>query len=226
MAGSLDGPVSRYLNRRISVPLAGLLKPTPITPNQVSALALLIALGAAVLIALGANVAGGVLVQVSSIADGVDGDLARAKGMASRFGGLLDAVLDRYADAAIAAGMAWYAFERESWPQPLLVGMVAGTGFLLVSYSRARIETEGGLDVTASLLGFASRDVRLLALAAGAVAGQSYWTLVVAGAVSYGTVCWRLLGFRRGSSSIGQYSPDKARDMMRGSTGEEPSGRA
>ncbi|MDE3094389.1 MAG: CDP-alcohol phosphatidyltransferase family protein [Chloroflexota bacterium] len=225
MAGSLDGPVSRHLNRRVSVPLAALLRPTPVTPNQVSALALLVALAAAVLIALGAHVAGGVLVQVSSVVDGVDGDLARAKAMASRFGGLLDAVLDRYADAAIAAGMAWYAFEREQWPQPLLAGLAAATGFLLVSYSRARIEAEGGRDVTAALLGFASRDVRLLALAVGAAAGQAYWTLVAVGAFSYATVGWRLWGLRRASSS-GQYSTEETRDMMRGSAGEEPSGRA
>ena len=102
------------------------------------------------------------LIQASSIVDGVDGDLARAKNMASTFGGLFDAVLDRYADAAIAGGMAWYAFAHEDWPAPLVVGFAAMVGFILVSYSRARLETEGGLDAASELLGFASRDVRLL----------------------------------------------------------------
>lgn len=201
MASSLDGPVSRYLNRRVSIPLARLLASTRITPNQVSVAALLIAFGAAALIAAGATITGGVLVQASSIIDGVDGDLARAKGMASRFGGIFDAVLDRYADAAIAAGMAWYAFERQSWPQPLLVGMAAAVGFLMVSYSRARLETAAGTEVTADLLGVASRDVRLLALAVGAAAGQAYWTLVVMGAASWATVGWRLLAFHARASS-------------------------
>ena len=201
MASSLDGPVSRYLNRRVSVPLAHLLAPTRITPNQVSLAALLIAVAAAALIAGGAIIAGGVLVQVSSIVDGVDGDLARAKRMASRFGGILDAALDRYADAAIAAGMAWYAFHHQSWPQPLLVGLAAAVGFLLVSYSRARLETAGGPEMAAALLGITSRDVRLLALAVGAAAGQAYWTLVVLGAASWATVAWRLLAFRAAGSS-------------------------
>jgi CDP-L-myo-inositol myo-inositolphosphotransferase len=202
MAGSLDGPVSRYLNRRFSVPAAHLLKRTPVTPNQVSVSALLVALAAAVLIATGAVIAGGVLVQLSSVIDGIDGDLARAKAMTSRFGGLFDSVLDRYADAAIAAGMGWYAFEHESWPQPLLVGMAAAAGFLMISYSRARLETAGGREAAVELIGFASRDVRLLLLAAGAAAGQAYWTLVVVGAFSYLTVCWRVWGFWRRSSSI------------------------
>lgn len=197
MAGSLDGPVSRYLNRRFSVPIAEALRPTPLTPNQISAAALAIALGAAALIALGWNIAGGALVQVSSVVDGVDGDLARAKRMASRFGGLFDATLDRYADAAIAAGMAWYAYRFESWPQPLLVGMLAAVGFIIVSYSRARLEGAAGRQAAERLLGFASRDVRLLVLAIGAMIGYAYWALVLVAAASYLTVVWRLAAFRR-----------------------------
>ena len=38
--------------------------------------------------------------------DGADGDLARLKNMTSPFGGFFDAVLDRYADAAILGGLA------------------------------------------------------------------------------------------------------------------------
>jgi phosphatidylglycerophosphate synthase len=196
MTGSLDGPVSRYLNRRISVPLAKALARTPATPNQVSVAALAIAVAAAVLLAAGRNIEGGLLIQASSIVDGMDGDLARAKAMASRFGGLFDAVLDRYADAAIALGLAWYAYRHEDWPAPLLVGIVAAVGFLMVSYSRARLEDEGGRELASDLLGVASRDVRLLVLAVAAVLGQAYWALLLVGAASYLTVGWRLVALR------------------------------
>jgi phosphatidylglycerophosphate synthase len=196
MTGSLDGPVSRYLNRRISVPLAKALARTPATPNQVSVAALAIAVAAAVLLAAGRNIEGGLLIQASSIVDGMDGDLARAKAMASRFGGLFDAVLDRYADAAIAVGLAWYAYRHEDWPAPLLVGIVAAVGFLMVSYSRARLEDEGGRELASDLLGVASRDVRLLVLAVAAVLGQAYWALLLVGAASYLTVGWRLVALR------------------------------
>lgn len=196
MPGALEGPVSRYLNRRFSVPIASALAHTPLTPNQASLIAFAIAGGALWLLAIGRNIEAGVLIQVSSIVDGVDGDLARAKAMASRFGGLFDAALDRYADAAIAGGMAWWALEHEDWSQPLLVGMAAAVAFMMVSYSRARLEREGGLDVASDLLGVASRDVRLLVLAVGAIAGQAYWALVVMGALSYATVAWRLWRFR------------------------------
>lgn len=196
MSASLDGPVSRYINRRFSVPIAAALAPTPLTPNQASVAALLLAFGALALLAAGRNIEAGVLIQVSSIVDGVDGDLARAKHMASRFGGVFDAALDRYADVAIAGGMAWWALEHEDWPQPLLVGLAAAVGFLMVSYSRARLEREGGAGVASDLLGVASRDVRLLVLAAGAIAGQAYGALMVMGVLSYATVAWRLWRFR------------------------------
>lgn len=194
---NLDGPVSRYLNRRFSVPIARALARTPTTPNQVSVAAFAMALGALTLLAIGRNIEAAALIQTSSIVDGVDGDLARAKNAASTFGGLFDAVLDRYADAAIAGGMAWYAFNREDLPAPLVVGFAAIVGFILVSYSRARLETEGGRDVASDLLGVASRDVRLLALAVGAALGQCWWTLLVVAALSYATVAWRLWRFRR-----------------------------
>jgi len=92
--------------------------------------------------------------------------------------------------------MAWYAFDHENWPAPLVVGFAAVVAFILVSYSRARLETEGGKDVAFDLLGIASRDVRLLVLAIGAAFGQCWWTLVVVAALSYATVAWRLWRFR------------------------------
>lgn len=197
MASSLDGPVSRYLNRRVSVPLASLLRPTPVTPNQVSVAAFAMAIASMLLLGAGRNIEAGVLIQASSIVDGVDGDLARAKHMASRFGGTFDAVLDRYADAAIAGGMAWYAFEHEGYEHAFVVGFAALVGFLMVSYSRARLEREGGVEAASDLLGLASRDVRLLLLAIGAAAGFAFWALIAVGALSYATVAWRLIAFQR-----------------------------
>jgi len=196
MAGSLEGPVSRYLNRRVSVPAARILAHTPVTPNQVSVSALAVAGGAFALLWAGRNVEAGVLIQASSVIDGIDGDLARAKQMASRFGGVFDAVLDRYADALIAGGMGWYAYRHEDWPQPLLLAFAAAVGFLLVSYSRARLETEVGVDAVAASPPPASRDVRLLVLAVGVVVGQCWLALALVATLSYLSVALRLARIR------------------------------
>lgn len=149
------------------------------------------ALGVLGLFAWGAHIAAGLLIQATSVADGVDGDLARAKGQATPFGAVFDAVLDRYADAAIVGGMAWWAWQHEEWPQPLLLGLLALVGFFMVSYSRARLET-ADRDVLMAVPFLASRDVRLLLAAIGSVAGQVYWTMAVLAGLCYLLVALRL----------------------------------
>jgi phosphatidylglycerophosphate synthase len=209
-ASSLEGPVSRYLNRRLSRPLARLLAPTPVTPNQVSLFSFLVALAAFAAFGLDQPIVAGVLIQASSIIDGADGDLARLQGSASRFGAIFDACLDRAADAFIVAGMAWWAFDHpdSSGPLPFVVGLATMTGFLMTSYSRARMEHEGYRELLAGPALLASRDVRLLLAAIGSAVGQPYWTLVVLGSATYLALAWRLWIVYR---SQGEHGSEPAR---------------
>lgn len=195
-----DGIVSRYLNRPLSRPAARALQRTAITPNAVTAFTVLLAFATGAMIAAGWNIAGGILIQAVSVIDGVDGELARLKSQATRFGAVFDAVTDRYGDAATLAGMTVYAVRFESHPQAEFIGMLAVSAALIVSYSRARIEADlpdvvagGSLD---SIFGLASRDVRSLVAAAGTVAGQCYWTLIVLAVMSAATIAWRLAYLR------------------------------
>ncbi|MCY3506137.1 MAG: CDP-alcohol phosphatidyltransferase family protein [Chloroflexi bacterium] len=201
----MDGIVSRHVNRRVSRPLAAGLAHTPVTPNGATWFTLAFSLGMGALVAVGQHVAGGIGIQLASIIDGVDGDLARLTGKTSRFGAALDAIADRYADAAILGGMTVYAARFEDWPNAAVVGALALAGSLTVSYSRARAEAEGVWGVVGgrwSVVGglgmLATRDVRLLVAAAGTVAGQCYWTLVVLGVASGVTVAVRLVRGRFG----------------------------
>ena len=191
-----DGIVARHLNRRLSRPLAAALAPTPLTPNLVTFATLALAFGVAALIAVGWNIAGGVGIQVVSVIDGVDGELARLKGLSTRFGAALDAIADRYADAAILGGMTIYAARFEDLPRPEVVGALALAGALSVSYSRARIEASMRLPPSDGLFGLASRDLRLLIAAIGTALGQCYWTLALLAVASGLTVAWRLLALR------------------------------
>ena len=206
---SYDGIVSRYLNRPLSRPAARALARTPATPNAMTSVTLLLAIAAAAMLAAGWNIAGGIGIQVVSVVDGVDGELARLKNMATRFGAVFDAVTDRYADALMLAGMTVYAVRFEDLPRAEVVGALALAGALIVSYSRARIEADlpqalegGALD---SIFGLASRDVRSLVMAVGAVAGQCYWTLVIVAVISGATIAWRLAYLR--AKGIGGPTP-------------------
>ena len=191
MATIYNGWVSRHLNRRVSVPMARLLAQTPATPNQVSVGALLIAIGSMAAYIAGVGYLGGILAQISSIVDGADGDLARLKGITSAFGGFFDSVLDRYADSAVLLGLTYWAAEGSGvgvWS----VGFAALAGTFAVTYTRARIETVPGRPFDTGFASAASRDVRLMIVMIGSIAGLGFPTLLVIAILTNSVVALRI----------------------------------
>ena len=192
-----DGFVSRHLNRRISRPLARLLSHTPATPNQVSMAGLGIALASFFSFVYGSHIAGAILVQASSVVDGVDGDLARLKGMGSDFGGFMDSMLDRYADTLIILGVTLWAASESSEVHVWLLGFWALAGSFGVTYSRASIERVKANVFDSGITSAASRDVRLLVVMVGGLAGQSLGILIALVCLTNAVVLLRLLYARR-----------------------------
>ena len=126
-----DGFISRVINRRFSLRITRLLAATSITPNQVTFLSFLAAASAAVFFALGRPFFGGLLAQLASIIDGVDGEIARLKFSRSSFGEVFDSMLDRYGDYLIVMGMAYAWHSATGHPAALLVGAAALAGMPL-----------------------------------------------------------------------------------------------
>ena len=188
-----DGFISKHVNRKLSDPLARMLAGTRITANQATCGATGIAVLSFVSLAMGQNILGGILAQVSSVADGIDGSLARLKGMTSVFGGILDSVLDRYADAIIVLGMILWSRSHESSPGIWLVGFLAMIGILCVSYTRTRIDPEHRLLFDKGLASIASRDIRLFLIMLGCVVGQVYFCLATIAILTNLVVFYRLV---------------------------------
>ncbi len=136
---SHDGPVARLLNRPISIRLSTLLARTPVTPNQISLFSFMLALSAAFMLSKDSYfwfAAGGLIAQLASIIDGCDGEIARMKWQQTEYGAWLDAVLDRYADAFLIAGVTWHVANYNmmgnlGW----LIGILALAGSLINSYT-------------------------------------------------------------------------------------------
>ena len=196
MASVYDGIVSRHVNRRLSRPIARLLSHTPATPNQVSVLSLAIAAGAFVSFLYGQPIVGGLLAQLCSIVDGVDGDLARLTGSASRFGGFLDAVIDRYADALILLGVSVWAASESDPGLAWTAGFAALAGSFAVTYTRARIDEGHRTLFDRGLGSLASRDVRLLIIMIGSIAGFGTPTLILLAVLTNAVVIVRLVQAR------------------------------
>ncbi len=93
----VEDPVNLWLHRPLAYAFVAAVYRTPITPNQVTFLAMAVGLTAASCWVYGTKasmLAGGILLWVSAILDGADGILARAKKMSSAFGRALDGVAD------------------------------------------------------------------------------------------------------------------------------------
>ena len=193
MEAVYDGYISKYVNRKASEPMARLLAKTRVTPNQVSWAAFGIAISSFVSFVLGQNIIGGLLVQLSSIVDGIDGSLARLKGMTSEFGGFLDSVLDRYADILIVLGLTLWSLSHETYSGIWLASFLAIAGTICISYTRARISPNHRHFFDKGLKSLASRDIRLFLIMLGAVIGQAYFCLITIAAITNLAVLYRLI---------------------------------
>jgi phosphatidylglycerophosphate synthase len=133
MNKSFEGPVDALINWRVSMPITRVLarRSLAVTPNQVTLAAIAVGLAAALL----ASRAGyamlalaGVLLELNSILDSCDGELARLRYQYSRLGQWLDNLADDVVDnvfliaVGAALGGAW------QW-----LGLAAAAGRWLVA---------------------------------------------------------------------------------------------
>jgi CDP-L-myo-inositol myo-inositolphosphotransferase len=168
-----DGPVSRLLNRPLSTRLSMALAPLRPAPDLVSLVALGLGLAGAALLAAGQGLAAGLLVQASSVAGGMDGEVARLQLRGSPRGALLDGLLDRVGDAAILAGLGLWALDGHDGQGVLVLTVAATTGALLSMASKDRAAALGLPPAPERTLGWllGCRDGRLLLVAVGAALG-------------------------------------------------------
>jgi len=136
-----------------------------VPPEVFNALGVLLGFAALAAYASGKLALGGWMLLASGLADVLDGVAARVRGLVSRYGAFLDSTLDRFAEAAAFVGLV--LFYRA--PGAVVVVVVALTGSLLVSYTRARGE---GLGVQCKL-GVLQRAERLILLGLGSLLDPS-----------------------------------------------------
>jgi choline kinase/phosphatidylglycerophosphate synthase len=123
-----DGPVSRWLNRPISIQFSRAFIALGVTPNQISFLTLLLGLMAAWSISCGnyAHVAiAGLLFQLSSILDGSDGEVAKLRMTGSRKGEWIDTLVDCLTYLAFFTGVIVGHYQRTQSFAVLSVGFLS-----------------------------------------------------------------------------------------------------
>jgi 1L-myo-inositol 1-phosphate cytidylyltransferase / CDP-L-myo-inositol myo-inositolphosphotransferase len=184
-----DGPVSRLVNRPLSTRLSMALAPLRPAPDLVSLVAFALGLAGAALLA----------VHASSVADGVDGEVARLQLRGGPRGALLDGVLDRVGDAAILAGLGLWALDGHAARGVLALTVAATAGALLSMASKDRAAALGLPPAPERALGWllGGRDGRLLLVAVGALLGAPLAALAAVTATSALSLGLRVAFLRR-----------------------------
>jgi CDP-diacylglycerol--glycerol-3-phosphate 3-phosphatidyltransferase len=155
--GKFRAPVDRAVK-----PIGNGLRRTGLTPDHLTIIGLLVAVGAAVAIGTGRLILGVVLVVLAALPDLFDGALAKASNTSSQRGAFFDSVVDRVTDATLYFGVAWYLASTHGAHAAMLPMAVMGMSSV-ISYQRAKAESLG-LDAKGGLM---ERAERIIALCLG-----------------------------------------------------------
>ena len=202
-----DGIISKQFNRKISTLISRYLVNTSITPNMISFTILMMAIPTFLLLASGIYpwlILGGLLIQLMSILDGVDGEIARMKFARSSWGEFLDANLDKYVDTAAVAGMTlgFLKITGNSWIIPISLFLIFGLG--LDGYMPNKFQVITGKKLKFGMLQIINikRDTRLLILSLGAIFNLILLSFVVLLVFYHFKVFIRLVSAKRISEHL------------------------
>ncbi|MGI8532169.1 MAG: phosphatidylinositol phosphate synthase [Geodermatophilaceae bacterium] len=186
-------------------PLGARLARSGVSPNVVTIVGTAGAVaGGLSLLATGRLFLGSAVITVFVLLDLVDGALARARGITSPFGAVLDSSCDRLADAAVFGGLAWWFAGGGDSRALLLATLLCLVLGSVTSYIKARAEGAGlRCDV-----GIAERSERLIIVLVGTglsglgvpyIQAIALWLLVGLTAV---TVVQRTVEVRRQAAAV------------------------
>ncbi len=153
-----DGTFRTAVDKAVK-PIGDSLRRTGLSPDHLTVLGLVVAVGAAVAIGAGYLQLGLLLVILAALPDLFDGALAKASNTSSQRGAFFDSVIDRVTDALLFAGLAWHFSVGDT---PLLAMLPFGVLAVssVISYERAKAESLG-LDAKGGLMERAERIILL-----------------------------------------------------------------
>jgi phosphatidylglycerophosphate synthase len=130
----VEDPINLWVHRPLAYGLVALLYRSPITPNQITLLSVLVGLVAGACFLEGSRAAmlwGGILLWSSAILDGADGILARAKRSFTDLGRALDGTADLFVAIATVLPGVYHLWQKHQDPLHLwLAPVVIGTAVL------------------------------------------------------------------------------------------------
>ena len=201
-------------------PLVVLLAKLRVNPNALTIIGLFVTLCAAWLYLFYPFWLGGIFLLAGGLFDTLDGQVAREGGKETRFGALLDSVLDRVSELAIFSALLW-RFREVPWQFAVMFLALAAS--VMISYARARGEGIIGLMLPNESREFIrkikagpmSRAARYFWIIGASFFPQSWfiWLMIPFNLFAWFTVarrCWELYTFLSPRSAM---SEDKERRL-------------
>ena len=177
-----------------------------IHPNVLTLVGVIINFAAAWQFAVGRFVTAGFIMLVANIFDFIDGKVAEAANLSSRFGGFWDSVMDRFSDLSLFIGVI-YLYAQLGRTDYVMVAAFAMMFSVMTSYTRARAESM----IEKCKVGFMERPERIVLVMIGAFTNRMaaiLWIILVLSVVTvldriYFT--WRALKAQEASAAwLGQ----------------------
>ncbi len=170
---------ARYL--RIIAPVGRILSRIGVHPHVLSIAGLILSIFAGFVYSTGSFFWAAWVVVLAGTCDALDGELARGTAKNSNFGAFFDSTIDRFSDALILMGIAWYfsggptlfgaqgeGISASHSPWTIVFIIMAIIGSFMVSYTRARAEALG-VDCKVGLM---QRPERITLLIIGSLLGS------------------------------------------------------
>ncbi|MCZ6540309.1 MAG: CDP-alcohol phosphatidyltransferase family protein [Nitrospinae bacterium] len=129
-----DSFMDRWVSRHFSRQFTRLLIDTPVTPNQITWMHLVLGVGSAWFFYQGTYAmvtAGAVLLMISAWLDSTDGEVARLRFQQSRFGMILDIIGDNMVHWAVFLGIGWGVARATGNDIYILCGLLSVVGAVI-----------------------------------------------------------------------------------------------
>ena len=153
-----------------------------IHPNVLTLVGVIINFAAAWQFAMGRFVTAGFIMLVANIFDFIDGKVAEAAHLSSRFGGFWDSVMDRFSDLSLFIGVI-YLYAQLARTDYVMVAAFAMMFSVMTSYTRARAESM----IDKCKVGFMERPERIVLVMIGAFTNRMagiLWVILVLSVVT------------------------------------------
>ena len=211
---------TRALYKKIMLPVGSFIGKLGLTPNVITIISGVFAIATAVMYALQGHVVsfnywwvlGFTLMVITGFIDVIDGSVARATNKTTKFGKVLDPVMDRFAEFCFLLGIAIgkYTYEplSSTFTNILPVGaicMFSFAGMVFASYARARGESV--TPITVESVGIMERREKLILLYLGNIL-YIWWevalifAIAVVGLLSFITTIQRMFYIRKALKSV------------------------